>query len=65
MSDQECPATGESLDPSLLNDDGTRHTHTCVGRHDGGDHYCGGCQRWWYQTPKNTRRAVPPRKKVK
>lgn len=24
------------------------HFHSCVGRHDGGDHYCAECDRWWW-----------------
>jgi hypothetical protein len=51
-----CSATGESLaDPG--------HVHTCIGKHDAGDHFCGECQRWWYRkfTPKP--RVAKPRRK--
>lgn len=35
-----CPATMESRD-----DPG--HTHRCSGGHTEGDHFCGGCSRWF------------------
>lgn len=41
MTDELCTARGESFAVP-------GHTHTCVGRHNEGDHYCGECRRWWW-----------------
>lgn len=24
------------------------HTHRCIGGHTDGDHFCGGCKRWYW-----------------
>ena len=52
----ECLATGESkAEPG--------HVHTCVGKHDAGDHFCGECQRWWFIKHTPTQRVAKPRRK--
>lgn len=45
------------------------HTHQCIGKHTGVDHFCGECRTWWYKgqtndgPPPKTKR-YRPRKKV-
>lgn len=35
-----CPAT-------LVSRDDPSHTHRCIGGHDGGNHFCADCRRWF------------------